>query len=106
MNNKNLIPGIILLACASFTVSANKESNLCSEYSALAREIMKSRQNNVPIEKVYEILKDNKLSIELLKKAHKEPLWATDSNKQKAINEFSNDVFMLCLESLDKKRTL
>jgi predicted transcriptional regulator len=99
-----LLPVLALSLTMSFGTVANESTEVCVKYSELAAEIMSSRQSNIPIAKIYELLKGSDLSIALLKKAYKEPLWTAEQNKKKAVNEFANEVFMICIGAIGDKK--
>ena len=95
-----LLTTITLLTTLSLTVNAeaitDEEINLCDEYSQLAGEAMKIRQNNIPLAQVYKAVKDE-LALSLIKEAIKEPIWSAPANKKRAVDEFANEAFILCI---------
>ena len=95
-----LLTTITLLTTLSLTVNAeaitDEAINLCDEYSQLAGEAMKVRQNNIPLAQVYKAVKD-KLALSLIKQAIKEPIWSAPTNKKRAVDEFANDAFIACI---------
>ena len=89
---------LVLASTLSFGSVASDSVEMCSEYSELAGSIMTSRQLNVSMADVYGVLKESPVGIEMLKEAYKVPLYSVESNKENAVMEFKNDIFMLCIQ--------
>ena len=81
-------------------LTANAASlEFCAMYAETAGKIMTSRQLGASMITVMEIAKDDPLLTEMTKRAYKEPRWSTEENRQKAIQDFTNDFTSQCLEA-------
>ena len=89
---------LVLASTLSFGSVASDSVEMCSEYSELAGSIMTSRQLNVSMADIYNVLKESPVGIEMMKEAYKVPLYSVESNKENAVMEFKNDIFMLCIQ--------
>lgn len=103
---KKLLTTLALTATLSFSAIADDAVDTCVGYSALAEKIMEMRQENISIADMYSVLKGNDVSIALLKEAYKKPAYSTVVNKQREIDAFKNDTFMVCIQTMGEKRAM
>lgn len=108
---KNLYHSMVvatLLTLSSCTVAANTDQVIerCSSQATVAANIMQARQNGVPITRILEINKEYPDAKSLLDffamEAYKVPRYSTPENQQQSIVEFSNTIFMLCMNYFNK----
>lgn len=98
-----IITALALTATLSFTAQADEAIDTCTGLSALANKIMEMRQENISMADMHNVLKGNDVSIALLRDAYKKPAYSTSLNKQRAIDTFKNDVFLVCINNIDSK---
>jgi hypothetical protein len=99
-----LLSVLTLTATLSFTAQADEAIDTCTGLSALANKIMEMRQENISMADMHNVLKGNDVSIALLKEAYKKPAYSTVVNKQREIDAFKNDTFMVCIQTMGEKR--
>ena len=88
---------LILIAALSAPVMAEQAS--CEQLGGTAELIMKHRQANKPMNQIMTIVKQHAPALSVLViQAYKEPLYSSESYKQKAIAEFRNDIELICYE--------
>lgn len=81
--------------------------NTCHLIAGLSSEIMRARQSGVPMTDAMNVVNDieieqvKKLTRSIVIQAYKENIWSTEKYKQRAINEFSNSLYLECLEYTD-----
>ena len=98
-----LLTTLALTTTLSFSAIADDAVDLCVGYSVLAEKIMEMRQENISMADMYNVLKSNDVSIALLKEAYKKPAYSTVANKQKEIDTFKNNTFMVCIQTVGDK---
>lgn len=70
---------------------------VCGSTSKTAGLIMKGRQYDFALKRMMELATSEEFkTITIL--AYKQKKWATKENKEAAIVDFSNDIYMICLE--------
>lgn len=72
--------------------------DLCGEWAKVAEQIMQLRQDNAPMDEVYQAV-DGDLAKKLVIAAYDEPLWGTERYKLEAIGKFRSEVFKICISS-------
>lgn len=102
-----LLSTILLLASFSVIAEEKEEEDVCESLHGLAQEIMNARQKNVPMPKLVNALqsvegKEAKFSVLLAKMAYKEPRFSTELHQNNAINDFANDVYLMCLNKKEQ----
>ncbi|UKL14742.1 hypothetical protein C121_9 [Stenotrophomonas phage C121] len=87
-----------VLALFSFNAAAGiTKQDMCESDEALARSIMSARQNGVPIAEVMKIIKDDKWQQYVLL-AYEESMFVSEEFKNRAINEYANAAYMVCMK--------
>lgn len=78
---------------------------LCTSVSTTAAEIMKARQNGVPMSKLIEIFKKDDAAIfrRLTISAYESPRYSTESIQEKSIQDFENKAFLDCYKATSTK---
>lgn len=99
---KKLLIGLTALALSGQTFAVEDDFDLCDQWSTLASSVMKSRQAEVSISKLINLAKGQKPIIEVVKMAYKRPAYSVEENQEREIKQFANEVYMICLEELDK----
>jgi hypothetical protein len=103
---KKLLAVLALSTTLSFSVGASNDSqDICLQYSELATEIMRARQNDKLISDIYPMVKDSDISIEVLKWAYEKPLESTPEGKETITRDFTNEVFMICINVYGDKES-
>ncbi len=104
----------ILLGSLSLSASAGSLSeeyirDFCSSDERLAASIMTSRQDGAKLSKWIEFARSRedeqsrKYIEALVRWAYSEPKFTSDAYKEEAVNKFSNQVYMRCVETLKKR---
>lgn len=97
----------LILAFLLVSVSVNAESSkikACKSLENLAIAIMKARQADIPMSKLYEInlAKNNPLMDKAVKQmivdAYKMPSFTDPQIKEKMIKDYGNTAFLQCVE--------
>lgn len=110
--NVNYFKAVALVFLLGFSFSSTAQENIsggltdgeCRALSDLAEAIMKNRQAGVAMTRAMEVT--DGIEIEYLRKlvrgfvieAYKEPHYQTESYKQRAITNFSDVVYLECLD--------
>jgi len=93
---------LFLILVLLFSVNTQADE-ACEGLSYLAEVVMTQRQANRDVSELYSIAKAepdiSEIAIALIIDAYDSPLYSTESNKQRAIREFKNDIFILCLNN-------
>ena len=96
-----------LIALTMLAISSTAQSSeLCMGINALAESAMKSRQAGVSAAKMmsieyHESIRD--IAHLMIEGAYKMPRYRTDDSQQRAITEFANVWFILCLNTMDEE---
>tara|TARA_Y100000768_G_C23933923_1_gene661608 strand:+ start:464 stop:784 length:321 start_codon:yes stop_codon:yes gene_type:complete len=96
---------LILVAFSSHTFSISEEAmNLCSSFRDMAETIMTNRQNNLSMSGMMEIAMEQDDSVKdiamtIIVEAFEQPAYSSESNKQNAVAEFSNNVYLECYKA-------
>ena len=97
----------LILAAAltlSFTAFAEEsELDLCDELNNLARSVMNARQSGMEMRQLIQIVKENdagELAIEIIIRAYEKPRFSVEKNKQNAIKDFQNEIYLQCIRSM------
>ncbi|MFT6988154.1 MAG: hypothetical protein ACJASL_000114 [Paraglaciecola sp.] len=92
---------LALTALLSFGSLASEDNGYCKGMSKVAGQIMEFRQQSVDMAELYELLKNSKGSLIILKMAYDVPLYSTDEYKLREIAKFKNEIFMICISKED-----
>ena len=98
----------VLLTLSSCTVSANNDQvvDRCSGQAGIAANIMEARQRGAPITQILEINRRYPEARPLLDfftlEAYKVPRYPNSQDQKQSVVEFSNTIFMLCMNHFDK----
>ena len=96
-----LLPTLILSAAMFLPVAQadTKQINQeCAKIAEVGMKVMTIRQANYSMVDLMTKADGDEFLEELIIAAYKAPLWATKENKQKEIKEFTNHVFMFCIQ--------
>ncbi|WP_072432769.1 hypothetical protein [Azotobacter vinelandii] len=96
------IPVAVIFMAASYFVCAEESSDRCEQIGALAEVVMENRQNGISLMNSMKAAKDDRLAKDLIMWAYKKPGYSTDQLKKRAVVDFQNEVYMMCLESKEK----
>lgn len=107
-----LIAGVtvVALALSANNALAAKPSDetlsYCTSVSEMANSIMKNRQNEVSMAKMMKATGGDPaidaLGAEIIKDAYSTSAFRTEENQKRAVSEFENKWFSLCLKAKDK----
>jgi hypothetical protein len=100
---------LCIICFCLLTISATYANDNCYNVSDVAQTIMKARQENIPLKSMLELLDrvdDSKYEGQQAKKyikdiiidAYSRPGFSAESNKQRAIVDFSNEYMIKCLK--------
>lgn len=98
---------VILIGFVLSTSAIHAEANpvkKCGQITILAEKIMELRQKGVKQRKLVNAFTDVEygyLIIEIIKSAYTKPRYDSDEYINKAITDFSNDIFGMCLEEVE-----
>ena len=106
MNNK-IKAGLLALTLVVSLPTLAKESidvGICEEVESLARSVMYARQNDMSLKRLMQIVTeaaDDASSLGLARKlamnAYNQDNYATKEMKQRAVHEFANQYYLVCL---------
>jgi len=88
---------IVLTLLISSSVHAGNY-DFCLRLEAIAKQTMMTRQAGVSASVVYGAAKGDNLIMSIVKEAYKNPAYDTEKYQQQAVNEFKDEVFILCME--------
>ena len=86
-----------LLTLSTSAIAEEAKMVTCEEIERLSRAIMDARQAGVALVKVTEVMKGSALK-PIVIDAYTRPLWSVDENKERAVNEFANSIYLICLK--------
>lgn len=87
----------LLILLLSFPVFAEEEKDICDSLESFASGVMKTRQHGISLKKVLSPAKDKMLRYIIIE-AYKVPGFSTDKHRKKAVIDFSNRIYLECLE--------
>ena len=100
---------IALAITLPFSVQAKEVSvglEFCKPIHSLAETIMKQRQDGAPMVEMLEIINssDNEATkpvvITMIEEAYDTPRYHTPENQIRAIQDFGNDTFKICMDAM------
>lgn len=97
---KSVLFAVVVSVATSFSVSAEPAS--CETVSALARDVMRNRQANLPMAQMMKATEGMDLAQSMIKAAYKESRYSSAGYQENAITDFENTWYMACLESKKK----
>lgn len=92
---------IIALAVMAATTTAQAET-ICEAYSGLAETIMNGRQAGTSMATMITIVSDDDYATHMVRTAYEQPRWHTGENRQRAIEEFRDAVYLECYKEVEK----
>jgi len=105
MKNKFVIGIIAMFSMSSYVMANSEREKFCSELSRSSNLVMEARQLNVPLLDALNIIPKHapdslkKLLTTINIEAYKSPLFSTDENKEIAITEFGNKIYLECISN-------
>jgi hypothetical protein len=88
---------VILAAFLTITPAmAHAEETPCEIVGQTARLTMQHRQDNTPMSALMGIAEDNELMREIVMAAYGIPLYMSDRAKQESIEQFGNQIELIC----------
>jgi hypothetical protein len=102
-----IVSGLALSTSNVFAAKPSDETlSYCTSISEMAAAIMKSRQNEVSMAKLMKATAGDAatdaLGAEVIKDAYSTSAFRTEENQKRAVSEFENKWFMICLKVKDK----
>jgi hypothetical protein len=104
VKNKIKIVGALVLAMGFSNNAIGNELLPCEELKTLSEMVMLSRQNDVDVVTVVDVMKNStmtadwlKVSLVIVKGAYRVSILDADIDKKKAITSFSNMIYLECL---------
>jgi len=97
---------LLLITLLSFGANAGineKGMKYCESLEKAATITMKARQNGESMRKLIERANGEKVLILLITDAYEKRRFLSDDNKKRAVEDFSNSVYMACYEQLSKE---
>lgn len=85
------------LIALSFSATANNE--YCESLHGLAAKIMSVRQDEASMPELMKIVGDNAVASEIVREAYKQQRYSSEEYQKKAVDQFANEVYMICLEA-------
>jgi len=98
------ITATVFMTLSPVTVAQEQEQeSMCETYAGLAEDIMWARQNGKPMVETMKIVEFDGFLKKVTQWAYEENLYTTDEYKQRAITEFSNNIYAGCLAAQDEE---
>lgn len=105
------IAASLFLASCGTTANANDAStedlDHCYYLAEFAEVIMEYRQKGVPMTIQMKTVPQEgykgRVLRAMVEDAYNQPFWSTPENKQRAVTEFTDDVFRLCIKATNEK---
>lgn len=101
---------LAVLATAIVSAQTKDEVLVCDGIDELARVVMNSRQNGIPLKMMMDVFSDTEFTKEqhrlfqkMLTEAYEKPRFSTESIKQETITEYGNKWYLVCLNSFKAK---
>lgn len=76
-------------------------SKYCPKIAELAKEVMVARQNGTPMREMMEIADGEPIMVSMVTEAYGHPAYRTSAVQDRAIQEFENQWYLLCVKSYD-----
>ena len=99
---KKLIISTLILCSPFLHVQAKTPQEKCTQVSSLSKTIMSGRQEGVPASTYMEMAGKNELAKTLVEEAFKVQRFTSDEDKEIAVSEFENRMFLHCHRALKK----
>ena len=91
---------LILILIAPHVAPA--DDDFCEQLTKLAGVVMESRQVGVTILELKEILEEDPIAMDLAVLAYQYPRYRSEEFQQEAIDEFRNEVYLVCIKHRTK----
>ena len=81
------------------------DTQVCSMFSGLAKQMMTARQNGASMEEMMEVATNsgndavNQITKAMVIEAYEIPRFSLPENKQNAINDFADHIYLTCIKS-------
>lgn len=95
-----LLIGTLLAGVAQAAEPSTITEEKCRGLHDYAGKVMKARQLDMEAPQLMGLTRGNKLKEILVRLAYREPSYATDEYKQRAIREFANAAYLDCLDRM------
>jgi hypothetical protein len=99
-NLKTTVMTALFFAVAQPTLAEEKEQNVCESMGELAYMVMELRQEGVPMSQTMQI-SDSDLVKAIIVEAYDYPRFSTQEYKEKAADDFRNEVEVECYKTFD-----
>lgn len=94
---KILLIAIALVAAASPALADDK----CESIDRLSEAIMQARQQGVPLRKSLSLASGVSIGKTITLDAYKQPRWSGEKARKRAVVDFQNKWYLLCVEHAD-----
>lgn len=91
---------LVGLMASQAAAQTAEDVTVCASYGGLAADIMKHRQNGVPMSKILGVFGDDEESEKaMVKEAFDIPRFHSPAGKERAIEDYRNDIEVRCFRS-------
>lgn len=94
---KKILTAIALVAFTSPALADDK----CDKIDRLSEAIMQARQQGVPLRKSLSLTSGISIAKTITLDAYKQPRWSGEEARKRAVVDFQNKWYLLCVESVD-----
>lgn len=95
---KNLLLGLVLSVAAASPALA---VDVCDQVDKLSGAIMEGRQAGVTLRKMITMADDVSFGKTITLDAYKQPRWSGEKARKRAVVDFQNKWYLLCIEHAD-----
>ena len=94
---------LIIAAALTLSLTAFAEepkTDVCDQLNIMAELIMEMRQSGVEMRQLIRTVQDDEareLTIEIIIRAYEKPRFSVEKNKQNAIKDFQNEIYLQCI---------
>lgn len=92
----------LLIALALTAAATAQAETICESYSGLAETIMGGRQTGTSMAAMIAIVSDDAYAAHMVRTAYDQPRWHTGENRQRAIEDFRDAVYLECYKAVEK----
>ncbi|SEQ48453.1 hypothetical protein SAMN03080615_01633 [Amphritea atlantica] len=89
---------VVALVVSQVGITGEKEMGLCKDVSELAETVMDSRQKNVSMVSMMEIVKGSDVFESMVIDAYEQPAFQVPVNQEKAVAEFRDRWYLMCVK--------
>ena len=86
-----------LFAASLTMVTTLSSAGMCETLHSISTSIMTARQNSTAMTEVMKLTNGIEAVEQLVIIAYQQPRYSVEENRQNAISEFANDVYVACL---------